>query len=518
MAKDLITIDIGSNDINIVVGNANKIQICERIIVSEKAIHDDKLYNLDEVRTAIKKFLIAKKVTVKEVGFVIRGRDVIIRQMEVPVMPIDKIAETAIWEFTEYLPEVNENYYIDFEIINKNVNKKEKTYKVMIVAVSKEKVNRYIELARMLDLKVVAIDVAANSVARVFSNVYKLNKSKESIGIIDIGSKSSSITILDKGNIFMQRDISLGIDNMLEEFVSNIATEEGKEYETFINRINFMNLNTEDPVIHRIKSMFDRLLEMFQTVATFYTSGKANKMLDSIYLIGEGCDLIGIQLYIKQYLGMEVMIANTMNDLKFKIQSPQGFNFKFFVHAFGMLLRSSENDLNLLPDDMKRSKKNLALGNRIKFGAIAGVSVLVVITIVIVSYFTKLYVQEQSLAKFISDNDKVQSENKSLKAEKAVYDSFIEKVDTITKNKKMINEKIRGFEKYVPNDVVLKTINYTGKDYSFVATTPNYASIAVFTANLQTSKEYPNARIQNVIRVEDRGNSYFQFNIIVRGE
>lgn len=515
MAKELITVDIGSKYTKIVVGSGKKVHISQRILTPENVFMGEKLIDIDGMSQAIKTFLVSKKVGTRDIAFVVKGRDIIIRHIDIPLISMDKVSETVMWEITQYLPELSTDYYIDYEIIDKVNENASKGYRVMVAAAPKSKVQSYVELSKRMNFRLVALDVAANSVARVFSNVYKTDKTKQSIGIIDIGSSTSSITILDKGNIFIERDIAFGLSDMITELNSNFSVEEGHELEFFFNKFNFLSLDLENPIIQRVKGRFDSLLEMFQKIVAFYNSGNANKLLDCIYVIGAGGELIGIQKYMREYMGTEVKVVEAIADLKYKIQIPYGFNFKHFVNCYGLLLRNTMTGLNLLPDNMKKTKNNLLIFKKIRLAAVAILSVFIVTTTGLYLYYASLVREDENLDELLTNNKKIQAENKKLKTEKSNYESFVEKVKLLTTNKKELSKEIGGLNVFIPADVILDSIVYGEGRYTITAQTINYNSIAVCAANLQTSEKYYNARIKDVTADKDAG---YIFNIMIEGD
>ena len=514
MSKELITIDIGSKYTKIMVGSSQKVHLSQRVLTPESTFMNDKLANMDELSQAIRTVLLSKRITTKNVAFVVRGRDIIIRHIDIPAMSVDKIDETVKWEINQYLPDIDSDYYIDYEIIDKASDKSIKNFRVMVAAAPKAKIDKCIELSKKLKLNLLAVDVAANSVARVFSNIYKTDRTKQSIGVLDIGNKTTTITILDKGSLFIERDISFGISDMIGELISNFSVEPDKELEFFFNKFNFLSLDLENEIILRVKNRFDSLLEMFQKIIMFYNSGKATNMLDCVYIIGAGCELIGIQKYMREYLGVEVKVVDSMTELKYKTQVQYGFSVKDYINCFGMCLRNSTSNLNLLPDTMKKTKANLVFFKKVKIVAAIMFLLIVASSSLIYGYLLKLQQKDTALDAVIASNAEVQRQNNLLNAEKNSFEGYINKVKLLTENKQILSKKVRGLEKYIPADVSLEAVIYSGGNYTISAKATNYNAVSVCGANLQTSEEYYDTRIKNVTSAD----GVYAFNIVIRGE
>jgi type IV pilus assembly protein PilM len=214
--------------------------------------------------------------------FSISGSDIVIRQTEIPVMDEENIRDTVTWEMNQYLPQEGQDHYIDFEILEKNAGSEQKTYKVLVVAAPKEKIESYLELSQRLNLKLRAIDVSANCVARIFKTKVN-NISNESLGVINIGSKNSNIILVENGKLFMEREVPFGTENVIREISRRLdmSQEEAEHY--LYNIFSFKNINEEDEIQKRIQTLFDNVFSTFQKVIQFYSNGKVKKNLDGIY-------------------------------------------------------------------------------------------------------------------------------------------------------------------------------------------------------------------------------------------
>jgi type IV pilus assembly protein PilM len=195
--KQKLAIDIGNRNIKLLVGNNKKIFHNATIETPLEAIEDNKIVDIEKVYKAINDYILRNSIKAKSVCFSIHGQDVVVRHIEVPIMEKKSLGNTVEWEINQYLPENGTNHYLDYEIVDKENTAEKKVYKLLTVAAPKEKVDSYVELAEKLELKIEAVDIAANCVARVFANSVKNGKEFRSIGIIDIGTKSSSIVVMD---------------------------------------------------------------------------------------------------------------------------------------------------------------------------------------------------------------------------------------------------------------------------------------------------------------------------------
>jgi type IV pilus assembly protein PilM len=337
-SKSTIAIEIGARDIKILVGNKNEVKCFGTIKTPDEAFSEDKIINVKAISNVLSAFLKENGIRSKRVSFAVQGQDVVIRHMEIPIMDNQGIWETLQWEVSQFLPDGGQDYYSDYEITDKIITQEKRVYKVLSVSVPKDKIDRYIKLSQRLQFKLGAIDIAPNNISRVFRNVHKSKKDIRSIGIIHIGSESSNFTILDRGKLFIEREVPFGLYNCANEISYYVNLNSEVLMARFINEFSFDKVN-ENETFERVGSRFDVMLSAFQSIIQFYTTGRAQKTLDYLYVIGEGADIKGIDEYINTFFDTPTEIVNLPQEIGLSIKLPVGCDIKRYANNLGLLLR-----------------------------------------------------------------------------------------------------------------------------------------------------------------------------------
>jgi type IV pilus assembly protein PilM len=345
LRNNRIAIDLGNKYIRLLVGKKTNITNFGIINTPEGSFIDDKIEAVEPLSDTISEFLTNEKIKVKKVNFVLKGQDIIIRHIETPIIDDEGIRKVLQWENEQYLPGGTDNYYVDYEIVEKISNKEKKAYKVIAVSVPKEKVDKYVELSEKLKLELNAIDISHNCIARVFKDVFKKNKDIENMGVIAIGYKSSTITILENSKLVMEREVSFGIYNIIMELakVEELEIANTELEKRFFNEFSFTDLDIfkqfQSEIYSRVRFLFDNVFTSFNKVIQFYTTGKTKKILDRIYIIGEGADIRGIDRYLSTYFNTMVKTLNSFKNSDIRMSVPVRGNLKLYINAYGLLLR-----------------------------------------------------------------------------------------------------------------------------------------------------------------------------------
>ena len=333
-------IDIGNSYTKVVVGNNKKVKLCGLLKTPEGSIANNTITDVAAVAKSLKTFLDENKINNTDAYFAIHGQDIVVRHLEIPLMNVKSIRQAVEYEINQYLPDDGANHYVDYEIIEKVNTPEKKAYKIIVVAAPRAKVNKYIELAKEIGMRVKAIDISSNCATRVFRENEKYDPTvKKSTGIIDIGYNTSNIIILENGKLFIEREINFGIANIVSEIANFFNIEHNQAYQYLFEKFSFNSTDDGSGIHKRIQSMFDEGLNSFEKVIQFYTTGRIEKTLGKIYIIGGGSGIQGIDFYYGAYFNTSTYVADSPEKLPCKLKFPVGCDLKVYINALGLVLR-----------------------------------------------------------------------------------------------------------------------------------------------------------------------------------
>lgn len=176
------------------------------------------------------------------------------------------------------------------------------------------------------------------------------------------------------------------------------------------------------------------------------------------------------------------------------------------------------SELNLIPYELKlKRKKKIKKINYISSGIIC-FAILFTIVYIPNLYLNKLISNELDLKTKISTNSKIVKENQKLLSDIKSFNFYNTEVELLTKQKAKVTYKIKDFEKYIPVDVSLTSITYSKGTIMISGTSTKYTSISAFAANLQMSKEYQIAKIDNINNADNQTiiqAKVYTFNIVI---
>ena len=338
--KTTLAVDIGAGCIKYVFGTHNKIYKHGMLDTPVGSVADSKIINGDAIAATVKDELKTRHIKPTRISFSISGNDVITRHIEVPIMGISHIKDAVEWEVRQNLPDEGEKYYLDFEVQNNETAKRDKRYKVVVVALLKDRIEKYMEVADKLGLPVESIDISSNSTARVFKKLTEGKNKLASLGILDIGFSNTSITLIDNGMLSMERQVHFGLDKFYKEIMKTETLSDEGMKDLLYNNFGFEDLDKD--VNSRLNSQFDNLFATFQKVIQFYSTGKVDKTVSRIYLAGGGSTIRGVDKYIEKYFESPTTAVYSRKDIDLKMKLPKDLNIVYYINAIGLLLREEQ--------------------------------------------------------------------------------------------------------------------------------------------------------------------------------
>ena len=337
--RDKIAIDLGATSIRIMVGNKKIVKSYEVIKTPDGSFVDDKIIDLEAIKNSLQAYFAAKAIKTKEVCFALHGQDIVARHTELPIMDDSGIRTSLEWEMNQYLPKISEEYNIDYEILEKIDLPERRVLKLLVVAIPIGKVNKIVKLSEMLGFELSAIDITSNCACRVFRDIQKKEKNYQNVGVIDVGSNETSIIILDKGKLFIERELPFGVNNILNEIMKtvDISREEADNY--LVHNISLTGNSEASEIEKRTLALFDNVFSSLEKIVTFFTIGSSKNNLDVIYLIGRGCSINGLKDYVGRYFNCPTYILEKASSIGVKTSIPDNCNINDFVGTLGLLLR-----------------------------------------------------------------------------------------------------------------------------------------------------------------------------------
>ena len=259
----------------------------------------------DDIKTSLKDILSLSKLSSKRVNVSLSGPSVIVRYIEMPPMKREELMSAIKFEAEKYIPFDIKEAIVDCAVLDKSPSGN--TNRILLVAAKKEKVNSYMEMLKELGMDISSIDVDTTAIFNAFQRIGLEAKQESVYAMADIGAKLSNMNIVAKGQPYFTRDILWG------------GMDAG---------------NPEAPVFEKFVSEIRMSFDYFET--------QFGKNVERFYISGGSSYLLNIRDFLKESLGMDVILWNPFDGIKIPDEANskeiRDFPAQFAV-AVGLALR-----------------------------------------------------------------------------------------------------------------------------------------------------------------------------------
>ena len=486
-----LSIQITDTSINILIGNKNKIYETHTIELENGDCKDGNVRDKDSIVKLLNDYLYVNGRDVKNVSFVLRGSDIITRYIEVPILKNDALIEAVNFEFKQFIPDIDD-YYMNYEIVEKINTKEKKAYKILLVAATKEKINPIIEIAEEIGKELEVIDILSNSLARVLKSSDHI-ASEESTGIFYFGADSSTLGIIEGNVLKFERNLPFGIKNIFNEVYEEAAV-------TALDSKQVTNVfeNNEQLIMN-----FENLLASVNNTVRYYNSEKTNKPVTNFIIICADMIMTNMEKYLEKYFELPCILVKDPSDLGLKLKFKD--NFPKYISSYGLLLRGNDNKLlNLSPKTIKKEKDKANIDKVL-------VRVPILILIAVIAIGIPFLVMNKIITKEIANIDadiarynEIVVKNQQLQSEINKMEYFLNRIKDIDNSTSNTSEIISKLNTYVPKEITFEGFSFTDSGLINISgKSSTYSAIPEFLANLEMSEEFCNAKISYINPIEE---------------
>ncbi len=324
-----------------------KVYHCINLDTPQGVVNDGELTITDELVTMIRQALSANHMKTKQVVFTITSTKIASREVILPNVKENKVATLVRANASDYFPVDISQYeieHIPLGMIGEGTDAAQR--KVLVLAAPQSILKGYAELAKACGLTLVALDYSCNSIYQVVKH-----ECKEGIQmVIKVDERVSIITILENGQIVLQRSVPYGVDDAIITMIESQAygslnyrqALDTLRRKTCVNRVlrAQMDIAEADDIFEardesvqitmakkKITESLENLMRGIARVIDFYNSRNGGKQVQKAYLTGLGGDFSGLSKLLTNELGIHTVVLTKV----------EGFNLEknFREASFG---------------------------------------------------------------------------------------------------------------------------------------------------------------------------------------
>lgn len=241
------------------------------------------------------------------------GRDLTIRSLTLPIMPLKELSEAVRWEAKRHISYPLDTAQVEYLIVGEKLEGATSKYDIVMVAAEREKVLEQLVPYDESGITVSAVD--ANALA--LRNVLRLRETSpdENMLVVDIGAGKTEINMFKNEVLRFSRCIESGGLDMTHA-VSEALGLGLPEAEEMKRTLNILSPSDQDQAVAAVRLQLDGLLMEIRRSVEYYKTTFREKNVEGMLLTGGVSLMQGVWEYFAQSLEGSVEIDNPLNRLE----------------------------------------------------------------------------------------------------------------------------------------------------------------------------------------------------------
>jgi type IV pilus assembly protein PilM len=264
----------------------------------------------DEIANIIKEIIREAKIETKEANLSLPVFSSFFTVIEFPLMGPEEIPEAVKLQAHQYIPVPVEEVVLDWNIIEEEELLSQNKIKVLLVAIPKDVIEKYLKIGRLLGLTVKTLEVESFAQARAL-----VGEDKNPILLVDIGGRTTGITIVDGGVIRICDSLDFSSFTLTRSLSQklNISFERAEVFQ----KEKGLKREVGGIIAPALISVVDKMLFGIERVMNSYLSHNPKREIQKIILLGGGATMPGLATYIGSKLKKETVLGNSFSNIEF---------------------------------------------------------------------------------------------------------------------------------------------------------------------------------------------------------
>ena len=344
--KNLVGLDIGSSSVKAVElnkkGNALQLVNLGFENLQPDTIVDGQIMELNNVANVITSIFTEHQIKTARVAAGVSGHSVIVKNIVLPQMSEDELQESFSWHAEEHIPFDISDVNLDYQVTSSSPD----ALNVLMAACKSDKIANVKQAIQLAGKQPVVIDVDTFAL----QNCYEVNyqpKPGEVVALLNIGSSTMNINILNGARSVFARDASVGGN----QYTSLLQKELGLTYEqaeAAKRGYALPDAVEARPIQPIIETVSDILALEIRKTMDFYraTAEESEEAIQKILIAGGGSKLPGLPDYLARRFEIPVEVFDPFRQIQVDVRKFDPDYMKEIIPdmaiAVGLALRGVE--------------------------------------------------------------------------------------------------------------------------------------------------------------------------------
>jgi type IV pilus assembly protein PilM len=277
-------------------------------------VRDGEVIDSEAVAAAIRELWARVKFSTKKVVVGVANQKVIVRQLDLPWMPIAELRKSLAFQVADVLPMPIEHAILDLHPLEEVEDENGRRQRILLVAASREMVNSLISAVEAAGLTPTSVDLNSFAVLRVLADVDRLGLTRRAEALVDVGASVTNIVVSEGGVPRFVRILLMGGADVTESISDRMGIP--VEQAEAIKQHELVPAAPDAPGASQIaritESAADAWVEEVRGSLDYYFAQSGAARVSRIVLSGGGSQLGGLARRLAMTTGIPVEPATPL--------------------------------------------------------------------------------------------------------------------------------------------------------------------------------------------------------------
>lgn len=297
-------------------GQAGVLRRFAQVALPAGAVRDGEVVEQISVTRAIKQLWSEGKFTTKDVAIGVGNQRVLVRELDLPWMPIDQLRESLGYQVQDLLPVAQTDVLLDFFPTGTFEDERGRHYRGQLVAAQRDTVGANLLAVQSAGLNPVAVDLNGFALVRALAHG---DLAQRNVAFVDIGASLTTVVITVAGQPRLVRPLSAA-GNTVTLAVANAASISPQEADRYKREIGvgYAVDASFKPMADAITQAVTQTVESVRNTFVYFGQSNPGVAIDVVVLTGGGAHLPGLGQFLSSSARLPVLLGDALTPVRAK--------------------------------------------------------------------------------------------------------------------------------------------------------------------------------------------------------
>lgn len=283
------------------------------------AVRDGEVVDPAAVAAALRQLWKQGRFSSKKVVLGVANQKVIVRQIDLPWMPVKELHKSLAYQVADVIPLPVENAVLDFHQLEEVVTDEgERRQRVLIVAAARDMVQASLDAVTAAGLEPHAVDLTSFALLRAVGHIDGLGMTRTAEALVDVGANVTNIAVHQAGVPRFVRILVLGGSDVSEKLADRMGLPiEQAEYVKQTTQAPLdPNAANVSPVERVLETAASNWVEEVRGSLDYYAAQPGSVPVGRILVSGGGSQLSGLVQRLSAATRLPVQAADPLRALE----------------------------------------------------------------------------------------------------------------------------------------------------------------------------------------------------------